>query len=329
MKHYPAKLFLFGEYSVLLGSSALSMPFTNFTATLNFPIGKKRELPSAAIESNLQLGRMCAYFMANEQVFGEFLDLKKLCCDIENGLWLESSIPQRYGLGSSGALCAAVYGAFKVIHSSESLVCESEEIVSCRERFIQMESFFHGRSSGFDPLISYLNKPLKICNTGQIVAIGFKGNPMPGDKAGVLLVDSGQSCGTGPLVNDFLDEFAPGGTVTSRGKEFCDRVDSVIEKFLSVHKDGFWEDIRILSHFQLTRLERLVPLKFRPVWEEGLQTGLFTLKLCGSGGGGFLLCFTKSMDLCVNYFSNRNIPHIPVTFDTAPLIPLAEANSNK
>jgi mevalonate kinase len=328
MTRYPAKLFLFGEYSVLLGSSALSMPFNSFSASLNFSIGNMRELHLTAMESNLQLKQMCAYFMANEQIFSEFLDLQTLCNDIENGLWLESSIPQRYGLGSSGAHCAAVYGAY-ALSSSCKLQNEAEEIVSFREHFILMESFFHGRSSGFDPLISYLNRPLKISNKGQVMAVGFNGNPMPSDMAGVLLIDSGQSCGTGPLVNNFLDEFAPGGIVTPGGKEFCERVNSVIEKFLSYHKGGLWEDIRQLSHFQLTHLKHLIPLSFRPLWEEGLQTDLFALKLSGSGGGGFLLCFTKSIDLCVSYFLNRNIPHIPVTFDSAPPHPLAEANGNK
>jgi mevalonate kinase len=33
----------------------------------------------------------------------------------------------------------------------------------------------------------------------------------------------------------------------------------------------------------------MIPDSIRPVWEQGLKSGAYTLKLCGAGGGGFLL----------------------------------------
>jgi mevalonate kinase len=316
MTRYPAKLFLFGEYSVLLGSSALSMPFNNFTARLTFPIGKKSEMPSAAAESNLQLKRMFLYFMDNERVFGVFLDLQKLCCDIESGLWLESSIPQRYGLGSSGALCAAVYGAYAGSPSSR-LLNEAEAIVSCREHFSLMESFFHGRSSGLDPLVSYLNIPLMLKNGGEVVHTELPAGLTKGSNLDVFLIDSGQPCSTGPLVSNFLAEFVPDGVVTAGGNKICEIVNSVIEKLRVDDVAGFWDEINLLSAFQLEYLNHLIPSSILPVWISGLQSGLFTMKLCGSGGGGFLLCFTRQKEAVIRYFNDQHIPVIHVNLNPA------------
>ena len=38
------------------------------------------------------------------------MDLERLHNDIENGMYFDSSIPQGFGVGSSGALVAAIYG---------------------------------------------------------------------------------------------------------------------------------------------------------------------------------------------------------------------------
>jgi len=37
----------------------------------------------------------------------------------------------------------------------------------------------------------------------------------------------------------------------------------------------------------------MVPAMFQNLWKTGLDTKAFYLKLCGSGGGGFLLGFTE------------------------------------
>ena len=37
----------------------------------------------------------------------------------------------------------------------------------------------------------------------------------------------------------------------------------------------------------------MIPTAFHKVWEKGLQTNDYYLKLCGSGGGGYILGFTK------------------------------------
>ena len=49
-----------------------------------------------------------------------------------------------------------------------------------------------------------------------------------------------------------------------------------------------------------------------PAWQWGLDSGKFQLKLCGSGGGGFLLGFTTDYAAAKNYFSGLHHDLIPV-----------------
>lgn len=309
---FPAKLLLFGEYSILLGSSALSMPFKYFGASLKFIGHETGDLLAKAVDSNQQLKKMHCYFDFNSAAFNNFLDLKQLSSDINNGLYLTSTIPQRYGMGSSGALCAAIYDNYNIEYHSPLQQVGIEWIVPLRNSFIRMESFFHGKSSGFDPLVSWFKTSLLLSSDGVIAPVDFHMRLMSENGIEVLLIDSGQPCSTGPLVSDFLSDFAPDGMVTAKGEEFCGLVNSAIEKLLISGREGLWDEIHQLSKFQSTNLDRLIPATFRHLWVEGLKTGLFTLKLCGSGGGGFMLCFTKQKDAAINFFHDKKISVIEV-----------------
>ena len=40
----------------------------------------------------------------------------------------------------------------------------------------------------------------------------------------------------------------------------------------------------------------MIPNKFTKLWDEGIRTDNYFFKLCGSGGGGFLLGFTLDLE---------------------------------
>ena len=40
----------------------------------------------------------------------------------------------------------------------------------------------------------------------------------------------------------------------------------------------------------------MIPRQFHELWKKGLETNEYYLKLCGSGGGGYILGFTEDMD---------------------------------
>ena len=40
----------------------------------------------------------------------------------------------------------------------------------------------------------------------------------------------------------------------------------------------------------------MIPAQFHDLWKKGLDTGDYYLKLCGSGGGGYILGFTEDLE---------------------------------
>ena len=90
------------------------------------------------------------------------LDWEALHADLDLRLYFDSSIPQGYGVGSSGALVAAFYDRYAVDKISPQADLIPEKLSRLKSIFAAMESYFHGKSSGLDPLNSYLSLPLLI-----------------------------------------------------------------------------------------------------------------------------------------------------------------------
>jgi mevalonate kinase len=40
----------------------------------------------------------------------------------------------------------------------------------------------------------------------------------------------------------------------------------------------------------------MIPAIFNRLWKKGLDSGEYYLKLCGAGGGGFILGFTQNFE---------------------------------
>jgi mevalonate kinase len=43
----------------------------------------------------------------------------------------------------------------------------------------------------------------------------------------------------------------------------------------------------------LKNFHPMIPKNFHELWKKGIETNDYYLKLCGSGGGGFILGFTE------------------------------------
>ena len=102
-----SKILLFGEYGIIKDSKGLSIPYNFFKGAL-----KTGSQPTeASRKSNQGLKQFARYLekMQEEDPDLVTFDLDALNRDIEEGMYFDSSIPQGYGIGSSGALVAAVY----------------------------------------------------------------------------------------------------------------------------------------------------------------------------------------------------------------------------
>lgn len=278
---FSAKILLFGEYTLLVGSKALAMPLPLFTGSFK---RKKKESSPDDINSNLQLLEFAKYLSIDERF--SFINTAQFLTDCIEGVYFKSNIPQGYGVGSSGAVAAAVYHRYRVAESTDLSIQKKELAL--------MESFFHGESSGIDPLVIFQNKPLIINTLNNISIVN---NEINLAKMGIelFLVDTKTTAPTAPLVKSFKQAFLNNEFKTIISEQVTPLVDAIIENILSqTANKQLLKKIKKLSELQLKHFANQIPAHIKPLWEEGLRTDEFYLKLCGSGGGGYLLGFKKN-----------------------------------
>ncbi len=309
-EHFYSKLLLFGEYSILFGSSALSIPYSQFQAELSFIRDDKYTALDKARHSNSLMKEFLAYLGNDWPEAGNHLDLARFRYDLAEGLYLESTIPQGYGLGSSGALCAAVYHRY-TLHKTGVSIPTPAMINELRSIFAKMESFFHGRSSGIDPLAIYLKSPLYVNPDGkpEIVGIPRNWNDKP---SGIFLIDTGHSGKTSSFVPDYLKLFAPEGRLSETGAQLVHLNNLAIESLLTAEMQTFWKTLSALSAFQFSHMQSVIPRSMDNCWQEGLASGDYSMKICGSGGGGFLTGFAPDYNKARIHLKSSGIRTIPV-----------------
>ncbi|TXD47937.1 mevalonate kinase [Polaribacter sp. IC073] len=284
-----AKILLFGEYGIIKDSKGLAIPYNAYRGALK----SSKNLSEKSLESNGNLERFYAYLagLQTDLVSFNLVAFKK---DIEDGMYFDSSIPQGYGVGSSGALVASIYDKYA---SNKITVLENltrDKLLNLKAVFSLMESFFHGKSSGLDPLNSYLSLPILINSKDSIEPAGI-----PSQKEGkgaVFLLDSEQIGETEPMVNIFMNKMKNEGFRKMISEEFSTTTDACIEDFLKGNVKSLFGNVKSLSKIVLTNFKPMIPAAFHKVWEKGLSTNDYYLKLCGSGGGGYILGFTEDFE---------------------------------
>ena len=68
-----------------------------------------------------------------------------------------------------------------------------------------------------------------------------------------------------------------------------------------------------ISLFQHRFFPEAIPLSFKNIWLEGLAGNDYKLKLCGAGGGGFILGFTKNLNLTKEILAKSGFQIIPLS----------------
>ena len=138
---------LFGEYTVTQGGSALALPLNAFSGSWHF-----EDYSEEYAEKMLEFATYA--FKLSQPGFSEY-ELNEVINQIDIGLRFVSDIPSGYGLGSSGTFVAAFYERF--FNQKENL-----QLSELKLQLASLESYFHGKSSGIDPLVSFLNKAVLI-----------------------------------------------------------------------------------------------------------------------------------------------------------------------
>ena len=288
-----SKILLFGEYGIIKDSKGLSIPYNFYNGALKSDENSSDE----ALKSNQNLGRFVSYLekLQFEQPDLVTFDLETLNKDVSGGMYFDSSIPQGYGVGSSGALVAAIYDKYA---QNKITVLENltrEKLLQLKTIFGQMESFFHGKSSGLDPLNSYLSIPILINSQDNIEATGIPTQSLTG-KGAVFLLDSGIVGETAPMVNIFMENLKDQGFRTMLKTQFIKHTDACVENFLGGDMKSLFANTKKLSKVVLSNFKPMIPEQFHGIWQKGIDTNDYYLKLCGSGGGGYILGFTEDLD---------------------------------
>lgn len=258
---YPAKVLLIGEYAVLYGGTALGLPYNPFRAC--WAVGESE---------NPQLN-LFLEFLKGKSELSQYLDLITFESDLQQGLYLDSNIPLSSGLGSSGAVVAAVWDRYG----------KDKQNLQLREIFSQMEGFYHGNSSGLDPLIIYHQKPVQLSNEG--VSLISSEIPFETNDYKISLVDSGQKRDTHIWVNKFKTKMENSDFKNAFHSDFLPSNEQIINAFLNGESDKIFSLWKSISAFQLNHLPEFIPEHIKSKW----LTEHSAFKLCGAGGGGYFL----------------------------------------
>ena len=260
LRRYYSKILLFGEYAVIHGSPALAIPCQKFFG----------QFSKEKIEYDLQEFWDYVKTLKFEHTS---LNIEKLEQDIKEGISFETNIAIGYGLGSSGALCAAVFDRY--FENTIRL-----EIHVLKNILAQIESFFHGQSSGMDPLVSFLQSGILKHKNGNMELINKSSK-----KWKFYLVDTGIPRSTEPLVKLYMEKY--------KDKSYQNEVNQLIvlnkiciENYLKDSED-LGENFSKLSKLESVLFNDMIPENMKEIY------GQKGLKLCGAGGGGYFLGLCK------------------------------------
>jgi len=296
-----SKILLFGEYGIIKNSKGLSIPYNFFKGGLK--IGNFKNESEKA--SNKSLTDFKNYLKTIESSVVEF-DFIKLDTDLKNGMFFDSTIPQGYGVGSSGALVAALYDRYALNKITVLENLTKPKILILKNIFSKMESFFHGKSSGLDPLNSYLSLPILIHSKNEIETTGIPSQSSNG-KGAVFLLDSGMSSETAPMVDLFFKSMKNKNYNKIIKENFIKTTDDCVEDFLNGNFNSLFTNMKILSKVVLENFKPMIPKDFHQLWKKGIESDDYFLKLCGSGGGGYILGFSKDFQKAKESLSNYKL----------------------
>ena len=285
-----SKILLFGEYGIIKDSKGLSIPYSFYNGALK----KDDNSSDEAVKSNQSLKNFTNYLKNIDSDLVVF-DIDKLANDVAEGMYFDSSIPQGYGVGSSGALVAAIYDKYAQDKITVLENLTREKLLKLKAVFSEMESFFHGKSSGLDPLNSYLSIPILINSKDNIEATGIPSQKIEG-KGAVFLLDSGIIGETAPMVSIFMENMKQEGFRKMLKDQFIKHTDACVDDFLKGDIKSLFKNTKQLSKVVLNHFKPMIPQQFHELWKKGIETNDYYLKLCGSGGGGYILGFTEDME---------------------------------
>jgi len=88
-------------------------------------------------------------------------------------------------------------------------------------------------------------------------------------------------------------------------EEFNRYNDACVQAFLKGDSTPLFSNLKKLSRLALEYFTPMIPQSFHELWKKGIETNAYYLKLCGSGGGGYVLGFTRDYDKAAELLSEH------------------------
>ena len=268
-----SKVLLFGEYSILYKSQALTIPFSKYHGQLKYN--------SSLNEESNSLYKLLDYL----ETVDTSMDLDKFKLDLDLGLFFDSSIPLGQGLGSSAALSASLFKSY----------CENSNLMTLEELMKELgliESFFHGKSSGLDPLVCFVGEPILLNSFGELEVVK---RDLKRNSFRVFLVPTFERRNGKEVIEKILSKLNDKSFEESFIKEYVFENDECVSAFLE-DRSTLKENIKKLSKLQVKYFGNIISDEILPLWKTGLETDEYIMKLCGAGGGGYYLAFSYKDD---------------------------------
>lgn len=267
---YPAKIMLFGEYGVIGGGQALAIPCSSYHAWWTSPGSMDEgQLPSSVLSGLLT-------HCTHHEIIRALLDTDQFAADLDAGIGMATNIPIGYGLGSSGSVVAAVFDRYKLREVTDS--AQLKEILG------RMEDYFHQKSSGLDPLVCYLNRAVRIHPDG--IEMVEQNNTLAFE-----LYDTEINRSTHHLVDIFRERMKDEEYATAIRNKYLPLNEQCITAWQSGDRTSLVKILHRLSAFQLEYFNFAIPTHIRHDWADDLAGNTHIMKLCGAGGGGYMLRF--------------------------------------
>jgi mevalonate kinase len=266
-RFFPGKLILFGEHTVVYGGQAIALPTPQYGG---------RWIAGGNQTHQTDFFAFIDYLRIKKDELKAVLDLDRLQWDIDSGWIFESNIPGGAGLGSSGAFTAAIYHTYGSNYP--------QEIVELKADLALIESYFHGQSSGLDPLISYINEGI-LLQGDQIKLLDNQADLMDH----FTLINTQMPRDGKFMIQQYATHWAQAAFRQQIETNYLPMVDACINAYLADDAVAMNTAMFDLSYFQLVHLNFLIPSVYIRNWEERLMFTSGYFKICGAGGGGFLL----------------------------------------
>lgn len=265
-RKYPAKILLFGEYLVFSGGKALSVPYTATGLVKSF----KQQNTNQPFYFDIY------NYLLTLPIF-EGRVSSKFRKEIYSGLHYNSTIPVGYGMGSSGAMVANIYDDY--------IKDKKTNLKELQNELAAIEGFFHEKSSGIDPLTSYIQRPVVVDSNS--VATDFKLKNLNR----FYIYDSKIKRSAKQAISHFQKlnedvEFQQGlKSLTMLNNILVDK---------SIAGEDITEDMKNFSILQMNLFWDFIPESVQRIWERGINLDTYYMKLCGAGMGGMFLIYTDT-----------------------------------